>query len=690
MKKNFKRTLAKVMAVALTVSMVGIGTTDADAAKKIKLSSKSISVAKGATKKVTIKNVKAKKVKKLTVKSANKKIATVKKAGKTAIKVTGKKAGKSTKVTVKVKVGKKTTKLTLKVKVTKAKNPVVPTPEASASATPAASASATPATSANPDTSAKPDTSANPDTSAKPDTSANPDTSAKPDTSANPDTSATPDTSANPDTSAKPDTSANPDTSAKPDTSANPDTSAKPDTSANPDTSAAPTEAPVQLETLSIENVQLGGTDASKITKFSVENGVVDMILNSNAQYGNVFSYFDVELPEGATVRDIKKITYDIEGVTGDLANKWNAVIVGSPNADDATAFPIDGHIEFKWDGEGYFDNVLELYRSVTYGASFNGGKVSEVAEFDDDNYSDIDDLEITGNTIRMSIFANLEGKPTEYKISNIKVYTTKGVVAKEGFDKPGDTIDASLTAEIEGSISGKTSVAVGETISVEAAITNPVLVGEATNVVWTSSNKNIATVTQDATDITKAVVTGVESGTVEVSADISTSKGKTKTLKATISVTKDAVKIEEVALTCNYPIIEVKADNQYSNVGAVSFSDLAGCPKDLNLSNYSSIEVTLKFYDSDGKILTTDFKGSSTQGWVGKFCLTDDVSSVWGDGIKKESFDSVVNTTGEMVLTFDSADIDGFSNAKGFNSQLSSTDLAIQKVVIDSVVFKP
>lgn len=152
MKKNFKRTLAKVMAVALTVSMVGVASTDADAAKKIKLSSKSISVAKGATKKVTIKNVKAKKVKKLTVKSKNKKIATVKKAGKTAFKVTGKKAGKSTKVTVKVKVGKKTTKLTLKVKVTKAKKvvataaPATTAPTASASATPAANASTKPAT----------------------------------------------------------------------------------------------------------------------------------------------------------------------------------------------------------------------------------------------------------------------------------------------------------------------------------------------------------------------------------------------------------------------------------------------------------------------------------------------------------------------------------------------------------------
>ena len=167
MKKNFKRTLAKVMAVALTVSMLGVSTNDADAAKKIKLSSKSISVVKGKTKKVTIKNVKAKKVKKLTVKSANKKIATVKKSGKTAIKVTGKKAGKSTKVTVKVTVKgkKKATKLTLKVKVTKAT--AVKTAAPATSATPAASAAASATPAASTDPSATPAASTNP--SADPD-----------------------------------------------------------------------------------------------------------------------------------------------------------------------------------------------------------------------------------------------------------------------------------------------------------------------------------------------------------------------------------------------------------------------------------------------------------------------------------------------------------------------------------------
>ena len=106
MKKNFKRTLATVMAAALTVSLMGTAS-EADAAKKIKLAKKSITVTKGKSKKVAIKNVKAKKVKKLTVKTSKKKIATVKKSGKTAIKVTGKKAG-SAKITVNVTVkGKK-------------------------------------------------------------------------------------------------------------------------------------------------------------------------------------------------------------------------------------------------------------------------------------------------------------------------------------------------------------------------------------------------------------------------------------------------------------------------------------------------------------------------------------------------------------------------------------------------------
>ncbi len=141
MKKNLKKTLAKVMAVALTVSLVSVAP-DADAAKKPKLAKKTITVTKGKSKKVKIKNVKAKKVKKITVKVKNKKIATVKKSGKTAVKVTGKKKG-STKATVSVtlKGKKKATKLKLTVKVNNAKTPTPSTSTApGGSTTPATQA----------------------------------------------------------------------------------------------------------------------------------------------------------------------------------------------------------------------------------------------------------------------------------------------------------------------------------------------------------------------------------------------------------------------------------------------------------------------------------------------------------------------------------------------------------------------
>ena len=287
MKKNFKRTLAKVMAVALTVSMVGVASTDADAAKKIKLSSKSISVAKGATKKVTIKNVKAKKVKKLTVKSANKKIATVKKAGKTAIKVTGKKAGKSTKVTVKVKVGKKTTKLTLKVKVTKAKKPVVPTPKASASATPAASASATPAASA----------SATPAASA----------------------SATPAASA----------------------------SAAPATNA-PASEAPSTSVPATVETTDVANIQLGGKQSSLVSYFDVNKGAAEIATNPSAQYGAAYTYFDVNYSNLST---LKTLSFDLKALSGDTAYKHVYLLAANPDSESPNAMPAEINYSWESEG---------------------------------------------------------------------------------------------------------------------------------------------------------------------------------------------------------------------------------------------------------------------------------------------------------------------------------------------------
>lgn len=143
MRKNAKSIVAKALVFTLALSVVGIQSPDAEAAKKPKLSTKKVTVTVKKSKKVTIKNVKAKKVKKLTVKTSKKKIATVKRKGKTAFTITGKKAGKAT-VTAKVKVGKKTT--TLKVKVTVKKEAPKPTkaPTAAPTAAPTVAPTAAP------------------------------------------------------------------------------------------------------------------------------------------------------------------------------------------------------------------------------------------------------------------------------------------------------------------------------------------------------------------------------------------------------------------------------------------------------------------------------------------------------------------------------------------------------------------
>ena len=371
MKKNFKRTLAKVMAVALTVSMVGVASTDADAAKKIKLSSKSISVAKGATKKVTIKNVKAKKVKKLTVKSANKKIATVKKAGKTAIKVTGKKAGKSTKVTVKVKVGKKTTKLTLKVKVTKAKKPVVPTPKASASATPAASASATPAASA----------SATPAASA----------------------SATPAASA----------------------------SAAPATNA-PASEAPSTSVPATVETTDVANIQLGGKQSSLVSYFDVNKGAAEIATNPSAQYGAVYTYFDVNYSNLST---LKTLSFDLKALSGDTTYKHVYLLAANPDSESPNAMPAE--INYSWESEKFTNiylvedlgNVNDLKEPEgTFSVDFDQDMIDKLTD-------GIDDL---NGSIRFSIFINVG--PTDYTISNVKLLGTEKYT--ETFKAPSAKID--------------------------------------------------------------------------------------------------------------------------------------------------------------------------------------------------------------------------------------------------------
>ena len=103
-----RRAVVCILALAMMLSFDGVSTIASAAkakAKAPKISSKSIVVKVGSSKKVTIKN-KPKKAK-VTWKSKNKKIAKVSKSGK----IKGMKAGKTTvTATVKYKKGKKTEK----------------------------------------------------------------------------------------------------------------------------------------------------------------------------------------------------------------------------------------------------------------------------------------------------------------------------------------------------------------------------------------------------------------------------------------------------------------------------------------------------------------------------------------------------------------------------------------------------
>ncbi len=119
MRRNMKKAIAVTMSVSMMMSLVTMPV-NVDAAKRIKLSKKSITLAIGKSSTIKIKNIKAQKIKKFTVKSSKKKIATVKKNSKKKLsfKVKAKAEG-SAKIWVKIYLRgqKKAKKLRLKVKV---------------------------------------------------------------------------------------------------------------------------------------------------------------------------------------------------------------------------------------------------------------------------------------------------------------------------------------------------------------------------------------------------------------------------------------------------------------------------------------------------------------------------------------------------------------------------------------------
>lgn len=116
--KKLMRVTALVMTMALVLA--GLGATSANAARKAKISKKSLNLTVGKTATLKVKNLTKKQKKKLKWSSSKKKVATVNKKGK----VVAKKAGKTT---ITAKTGKK--KFTCKVVVAAKNNPAQVTPK---------------------------------------------------------------------------------------------------------------------------------------------------------------------------------------------------------------------------------------------------------------------------------------------------------------------------------------------------------------------------------------------------------------------------------------------------------------------------------------------------------------------------------------------------------------------------------
>lgn len=534
MKRNFKRTLAKVMAVALTVALAGTAAPEADAAKKAKkpkLSSKTVTVVKGKSKKVTIKNVKKNKVKKLAVSTSNKRIATVKakKSKTTTFSVTGKKAGKAN-ITVKVTVkgAKKATKLILKVTVKDAA-PKTAAPTAAPSVAPSVAPSATPVVTQPAGTS----------------------------------------------------------------------TAVPPAATTRPPKKTKTPEP--NWEKMDVKNIQVGGEGAEELTLFEVKDGTAHLIYNRNnpeklACYGHVYTYFDVVLPEGATVKDLHSVKFSFEGIAGDLEHKKIHLVAGNTKEQgEKGAFPKE--ILYKSDA-GQFENITDISKDG-YAVSVNGP--TEGAPIEDEFEIDpgaFELLKLDNNTVRMCLYVNFDGTGStgnsEYKIGNICVLTSENVKVTEGQTKPGDTIDK--TAGVEPDVLAeldRATIQTGQEITAKAIVRNASIVGAVKEATWTvgEGTSEILSITPDAADKTKATIKALKAGVETVSLEITTEKDKKAVFSTHVTVTDTKPVIEDKVLILEKDN-KVKIDKDTlvnKGSGRIDISDLI---KDVNLADYENITI--------------------------------------------------------------------------------------------------
>lgn len=142
--KQMKSVIARILVATLVLGSIPIAQTESEAASNVKLSTKKLTITKGKTKNLSVKNATKYKV---SWKSKSEKIAKIKKNGKYAIKVKGMKAGNTT-ITCTLKKGNKKNKLTCKVVVSEKKSKPTSTPNVTS--TPVVTPTETPAVTAEP------------------------------------------------------------------------------------------------------------------------------------------------------------------------------------------------------------------------------------------------------------------------------------------------------------------------------------------------------------------------------------------------------------------------------------------------------------------------------------------------------------------------------------------------------------
>lgn len=139
--KQMKSVLARVLVAALVLGMMPAAQgAESEAAAKVKLSTKKLTITEGKTKQLSVKNAKKYKV---SWRIKRKKIATFKKSGTYTVKVTGKKAGNTT-LTCTLKKGKSKKNLTCNIVVQANTPESTPTPKATETPTPVVTPTATP------------------------------------------------------------------------------------------------------------------------------------------------------------------------------------------------------------------------------------------------------------------------------------------------------------------------------------------------------------------------------------------------------------------------------------------------------------------------------------------------------------------------------------------------------------------